>query len=267
MPIPIIPIVAVLGAGTLGYFIGRETASCPASAGCRGDADEDEHEDEETRTASQALGSGGEAPGDEEEAKNGAFSVASPAGGDEAAEREEGTNAAWKNMTRAEALEVLELAPDATPDAIREAHRRIMQRIHPDQGGFALPGRRGRPCDGRAAGVACSHALYRPRGMCPWPAWTWRRAEVWMHESRVPLQCLRRVLPEPPRCAALRAFGPRRRRLPASGRRIQSVPNLRYAAVHLPDLRHVRTLPGPSLLAGVRGAEPAGLRRVAWSNP
>ena len=112
MPIPIIPIVAVLGAGTLGYFVGRKTAPCPASASCPGDVDEDEHEDEEPRTSSHAQGSGGEAAG-----------------------CEEGVDAAWKNMTRAEALEVLELAPGATPDAIREAHRRIMQRIHPDQGG------------------------------------------------------------------------------------------------------------------------------------
>ena len=76
------------------------------------DEHEDAQEDEETRAASPAFGGGGEAAG-----------------------REEGVDAAWKNMTRAEALEVLELAPGATPDAIREAHRRIMQRIHPDQGG------------------------------------------------------------------------------------------------------------------------------------
>ena len=82
---------------------------CPGNCG---DAGEDEQEDEETRTASPAFESGGEAAG-----------------------REEGVDAAWKNMTRAEALEVLELAPGATPDAVREAHQRIMQRIHPEQGG------------------------------------------------------------------------------------------------------------------------------------
>ena len=38
-------------------------------------------------------------------------------------------------MSRDEALEVLELAPDATPDAIRETHQRVIQRIHPDRGG------------------------------------------------------------------------------------------------------------------------------------
>ena len=38
-------------------------------------------------------------------------------------------------MSREEALGVLELAPDATPEAIREAHRRVIRRIHPDRGG------------------------------------------------------------------------------------------------------------------------------------
>ena len=52
MSIPVIPIVAVLGAGTLGYFIGRKTSLCTASVTCSGDADEDKHE--ETSTASCA---------------------------------------------------------------------------------------------------------------------------------------------------------------------------------------------------------------------
>ena len=116
MAIPIIPIVAVLGAGTLGYFIGRETAPCPASRvpvglPCPGDADEAEREDEETSTTAHASSNeGGEA------------------------EREP-ADSAWASMSRAEALEILELAPDATPDAIREAHRRIARRIRPDKGG------------------------------------------------------------------------------------------------------------------------------------
>ncbi len=38
-------------------------------------------------------------------------------------------------MTRAEALEVLGLGPDASPEEIAEAHRRLMQRVHPDHGG------------------------------------------------------------------------------------------------------------------------------------
>lgn len=112
MPIPIIPIVAVLGAGTLGYFVGRETAECPAAVTCSEDADDDEHEDEETSAVSGA-------PGNE---------------GDEAT-REEVADSAWADMSRVEALEVLELAPDATPDAVREAHQRIARRIRPDKGG------------------------------------------------------------------------------------------------------------------------------------
>lgn len=38
-------------------------------------------------------------------------------------------------MTRAEALSVLELNEGATRDDIRGAHKRLMQKIHPDHGG------------------------------------------------------------------------------------------------------------------------------------
>jgi len=38
-------------------------------------------------------------------------------------------------MSRAEALEVLGLAPDAATPEIEEAHRRLVQLIHPDRGG------------------------------------------------------------------------------------------------------------------------------------
>ena len=38
-------------------------------------------------------------------------------------------------MTEAEALEVLQLTAGATPDAIEEAHGRLMQRLDPEQGG------------------------------------------------------------------------------------------------------------------------------------
>ena len=113
MPIPIIPIAAVLGAGTLGFFIGRDTAPRPASVICSGDANEDEHEDEETLTAVHSPGNGGE----------------------ESKPEEGETGTVWTSMSRAEALDVLGLASDATPDAIREAHQRLIQRIHPDQGG------------------------------------------------------------------------------------------------------------------------------------
>ena len=113
MPIPVIPIAAVLGAGTLGFLIGRETAPRAASVICSGGANEDEREDEELPPAAHAPGNGGE----------------------EAKPEEGEGDSAWTNMSRAEALDVLELGSDATPDAIREAHQRLIQRIHPDKGG------------------------------------------------------------------------------------------------------------------------------------
>jgi curved DNA-binding protein CbpA len=38
-------------------------------------------------------------------------------------------------MNEAEALAILGIAPQADADAIRDAHRRLMQRFHPDRGG------------------------------------------------------------------------------------------------------------------------------------
>ncbi|MBX6367583.1 MAG: DnaJ domain-containing protein [Rhodospirillales bacterium] len=38
-------------------------------------------------------------------------------------------------MTREEALQVLDLQPGASPEEIRAAHRRLMLKVHPDQGG------------------------------------------------------------------------------------------------------------------------------------
>lgn len=38
-------------------------------------------------------------------------------------------------MTRAEALRILDLGEDATADDVRDAHRRLMVKIHPDRGG------------------------------------------------------------------------------------------------------------------------------------
>ena len=45
------------------------------------------------------------------------------------------TGASSGGMTREEAYEVLGLEPGASPDAIREAHRKMMQKMHPDHGG------------------------------------------------------------------------------------------------------------------------------------
>jgi DnaJ-class molecular chaperone len=38
-------------------------------------------------------------------------------------------------MSRAEALRILDLAEGATPEQIRDAHRRLMLSNHPDRGG------------------------------------------------------------------------------------------------------------------------------------
>jgi hypothetical protein len=38
-------------------------------------------------------------------------------------------------MSKADALQVLGLEPGAAPDQIRAAHRRLMQKLHPDRGG------------------------------------------------------------------------------------------------------------------------------------
>lgn len=38
-------------------------------------------------------------------------------------------------MTREEACEILGLPADPTPEQVKEAHRRLMMKVHPDLGG------------------------------------------------------------------------------------------------------------------------------------
>jgi len=46
-----------------------------------------------------------------------------------------GAGSAGSDLSVEEAYAILGLGPDATPDQIREAHRRLMIRLHPDHGG------------------------------------------------------------------------------------------------------------------------------------
>ena len=98
-----IPVAVALGAGVLGYLAGR-AASENASAAIDYDGFDCDEED-----------SPGGVSGNDSET------------GEDASVR-------WTEMSRADALEILELAPDAIPEAIREAPRRIIRRIQPDGG-------------------------------------------------------------------------------------------------------------------------------------
>jgi hypothetical protein len=63
-----------------------------------------------------------------------AAGTADGAGGGAGGERQAPASASGA-MSREEAYEILGLAPGASEAAIREAHRRLLQKIHPDHGG------------------------------------------------------------------------------------------------------------------------------------
>lgn len=66
---------------------------------------------------------------------HGAAWRASPGGDDTAAGHGSAAGARTGGMTRQEAYEILGLAVGASPLAVKEAHRRLMQNLHPDRGG------------------------------------------------------------------------------------------------------------------------------------
>jgi hypothetical protein len=58
-----------------------------------------------------------------------------PSGGQDGTREPPPGRATGSNMTVEEARHVLDVGPDATEAEIREAHRRLMMKNHPDQGG------------------------------------------------------------------------------------------------------------------------------------
>jgi hypothetical protein len=56
-------------------------------------------------------------------------------GGRSSSKRSTGGRGGSSNMSRDDAYAVLGLAPGASETAIREAHRRLMAKVHPDKGG------------------------------------------------------------------------------------------------------------------------------------
>lgn len=58
-----------------------------------------------------------------------------PAGGEGSRNSENGNSASAGSLTESEALDILGLEPGASRDEIIQAHRRVMQKMHPDRGG------------------------------------------------------------------------------------------------------------------------------------
>ena len=146
MPIPFlpvaIPVAAALGAGALGYLVGRESSESSAGETWREDLEKlAEEEREEAESASgpvwDGIFRGAAAAVNDAEAEGRETPAGQPADEDETDEPDRAGEAgfAFANLTRADALRVLELPPDAGSDAIREAHGRLIQRTRPDEGG------------------------------------------------------------------------------------------------------------------------------------
>lgn len=56
---------------------------------------------------------------------------------EETRQRLDGTLKPGQPMNKALAYKILEIAPDSDAEIVKEAYRRLIQKLHPDQGGSA----------------------------------------------------------------------------------------------------------------------------------